>query len=120
MVFVATALPFLLLALGQPLRVGVPVGNVRKLAYDADGNVLAVKDQHYDVQFAYRGMGRLATRTQEGTTVKFEYDTEEALVAIHNEAGAVYGFALDKVGNVRKRAVSTGSCASTNATRAAM
>jgi RHS repeat-associated protein len=87
---------------GHVLRVNVPDGNVRKLAYNDDGNVLAVKDQTYDVKFAYRGMGRLASRTQEGTTVSFEYDTEESLVAIHNEAGAVYRFALDKTGNVKE------------------
>jgi len=56
------------------------------------GNVLSVRDQHYDVQFTYPGMGRLASRTQEGRTVKFEYDKEDALVAIHDEAGAVYRF----------------------------
>jgi len=87
---------------GRVLRVGIPDGNVRKLTYDVEGNVLAVKDQHYDVKFAYQGMGRLASRTQEGTTVKFEYDREESLVAIHNEAGAVYRFTLDKVGNVKE------------------
>jgi RHS repeat-associated protein len=87
---------------GHILRVDVPDGNVRKLTYDSDGNVLAVKDLHYDVKFAYQGMGRLASRTQEGTTVKFEYDSEESLVAIHNEAGAVYRFTLDKAGNVKE------------------
>jgi YD repeat-containing protein len=45
---------------------------------------------------------RHPSRTQEGTTVKFEYDKEDALVAIHNEAGAVYRFTLDKVGNVKE------------------
>jgi len=69
---------------------------------DPEGNVLSVRDQHYDVQFTCRGMGRLASRTQEGTTVTFEYDKEDALVAIHNEAGAVYRFTLDKVGNVKE------------------
>jgi RHS repeat-associated protein len=87
---------------GHILRVDVPDGNVRKLTYDAEGNVLAVKDKHYDVKFAYQGMGRLASRTQEGTTVKFEHDSEESLVAIHNEAGAVYRFTLDKAGNVKE------------------
>jgi RHS repeat-associated protein len=84
------------------LHVDVPDGNVRKLTYDAESNVLTVKDKHYDVKFAYQGMGRLASRTQEGTTVKFEYDSEESLVAIHNEAGAVYRFTLDKAGNVKE------------------
>ncbi len=87
---------------GHILRVDVPDGNVRKLSYDAEGNVVAVKDQHYDVKFSYQGMGRLASRTQESTTVTFEYDREESLVAIHNEAGAVYRFTLDKAGNVKE------------------
>jgi len=87
---------------GRVRRVDVPDGNVRRLDYDPDGNVLSGRDQHYDVQFTYRGMGRLASRTQEGTTVKFEYDKEDALVAIHNEAGAMYRFTLDKVGNVKE------------------
>lgn len=89
---------------GHIRRVDVPDGNVRHLGYDKDGNVLAAKDQHYDVTFTYRGMSRLATRTQDGTTVRFEYDSEDALVAIANEAGAVYRFTLDKVGNVRSEA----------------
>jgi YD repeat-containing protein len=67
-----------------------------------DGNVLSVRDLHYDVKFTYRGMGRLASRTQEGTTVTFDYDTEDALVALHNEAGAEYRFTLDKVGQVKE------------------
>ncbi|MFO7179507.1 MAG: DUF6531 domain-containing protein, partial [Pseudomonadota bacterium] len=86
--------------LGRPVRVHEPDGNVRELVYDGEGNLLRSRDRLYDVGFSYQGMGRLAARTQAGTTVRFEYDTEEQLVAIHNEHGAVYRFVLDACGNV--------------------
>jgi len=76
-----------------------------------------VRDHHCDVQFTCRGMGRLASRTQEGTTVKFECDKEDALVAIHNEAGAVYRFTLDKVGNVKEESSFDGVLRSPAGTR---
>lgn len=85
---------------GRLVRVHEPDGNTRDLAYDAEGNVVRAKDRHYDVAFRYRGMGRLAARTQAGTTVEFEYDTEEQLVAIRNEHGRIYRFVLDQIGNV--------------------
>jgi YD repeat-containing protein len=59
------------------VQVREPAGNL---------DVVAVKNQRYDVQFAYRGIGRLVARTQANTTVRFSYDTEEQLLAIHNEA----------------------------------
>lgn len=85
---------------GRVTRVHEPDGNLRSLSYDGEGNVIRAADRHYNVIFSYQGMGRLATRSQAGTTVRFEYDTEEQLVAIHNEHGAVYRFILDPVGNV--------------------
>jgi RHS repeat-associated protein len=97
-------------ALGRIARVYEPDGNVRELRYDGEDNVVAVKDQQYDVQFAYGGMGRLVKRTQAGTTVHFSYDTEEQLVAIHNEAGAVYRFVLGPTGEVNEEYGFDGLC----------
>lgn len=37
-------------------------------------------------------MGRMVSRTQAATTIKFEYDREEQLIAITNEHGRVYQF----------------------------
>ena len=96
--------------LGRIVRVFEPDGNVRELAYDGEDNVVAVKDQQYDVQFAYRGMGRLVARKQAGTAVHFRYDTEEQLVAIHNEAGAVYRFVLGPTGEVNEEYGFDGLC----------
>jgi RHS repeat-associated protein len=86
--------------LNQVLRVEEPDGNVRTLQYDAEGRVIHAKDLQHDVEFGYRGMGRLAHRTEAKTTVRFEYDTEEQLTGIQNEHGHVYSFKLDPRGEV--------------------
>jgi RHS repeat-associated protein len=86
--------------LGRITRVQEADGNDRELAYDAEGNIVHARDKQHDVRFTYRGMGRLASRTEAGTTVAFEYDTEEQLVAIRNEHGHVYKFELGPTGLV--------------------
>jgi RHS repeat-associated protein len=87
---------------GRVTRVAEADGNVRELWYDGEGNVVRARDTHHDVSFAYQGMNRLAERSQAGTTVRFEYDTEERLVGVLNEHGRPYGFALDAAGQVRE------------------
>jgi RHS repeat-associated protein len=86
--------------LGRVTRVAEPDGNLRELEYDPEGNVVHARDRDHDVRFEYQGMGRLATRIEAGTRVEFRYDTEEQLVSIVNEHGAVYRFVLDPAGNV--------------------
>jgi RHS repeat-associated protein len=86
--------------LGRVTRVFEPDQNVRELAYDPEGNVVQARDRQRDVRFAYRGMARLAARSEAGTTVAFEYDSEEQLVAIRNEHGHVYSFELGATGLV--------------------
>jgi RHS repeat-associated protein len=86
--------------LSRITQVNEPDGNVRRLEYDADDNIIHARDKYIDVRFQYRGMGRLASRSQGGTTVKFAYDTEEQLKAITNEHGKVYEFELDPLGDV--------------------
>jgi RHS repeat-associated protein len=86
--------------LGRVVRVHEPDGNQRDLAHDAEGNVVRTKDQHHDVTFSYQGMGRLASRTEAGTTVRFVYDTEEQLTGIVNEQGHAYRFVLGPSGQV--------------------
>ncbi|MDP9033562.1 MAG: DUF6531 domain-containing protein [Myxococcota bacterium] len=85
---------------GRVVRVVEADGNVRDLAHDQEGNVTRARDRQYDVSFAYRGMNRLAERTQAGTSVRFEYDTEEQLVGVLNEHGYAYRFVHDETGQV--------------------
>jgi len=77
-----------------------PDGNVRRFTYDALDNVVRFQDRHQDVQYAYRGLGRLIRRVEAGTVVEFLHDTEEQLRAIVNEHGLAYRFELDGVGDV--------------------
>lgn len=72
-----------------------PDGNRRLFRYDAGDNIIHAKDQQHDVMMRYIGMGRLASRTQAGTTINFEYDREEQLTAIINEHGRAYQFGWD-------------------------
>lgn len=85
---------------GRVTGVLEPDGNQRALAYDAEGNVTRAKDKQFDVAFQYAGMGRLIARSEAGTTVKFEYDTEEQLTGIVNEHGHAYRFALNPIGDI--------------------
>ena len=86
--------------LGRVTRIEEADGNVRMLVYDGEGNVVHAKDVQHDVRFTYVGMNRMASRSEAGTTVRFEYDTEERLTAVTNEHGRVYQFKHDPNGEV--------------------
>jgi YD repeat-containing protein len=75
-------------------------GNVRRFTYDGFDNVIRVLDRHQDVQYAYRGLGRLIRRVEAGATVEFWHNTEEQLRAIVNEQGLAHRFELDRKGEV--------------------
>jgi RHS repeat-associated protein len=78
--------------LNRITRVDEADGNQRIFVYDAGDNIIHARDQQYDVSMQYRGMGRMVSRSQAGTTVKFEYNREEQLIAITNEHGRAYQF----------------------------
>jgi len=86
--------------LARVIKIVEPDGNVRTLSYDAESNVVHAKDDQHDVRFTYVGLSRLASRSEAGTTVRFEYDSEEQLIAIANEYGRVYRFKLGPTGEV--------------------
>ncbi|HEX4473778.1 MAG TPA: DUF6531 domain-containing protein [Polyangiaceae bacterium] len=86
--------------LGRVERVDEPDGNRRQLEYDPEGNVVHAVEKLHDVRFEYRGMNRLASRSEAGTRVEFHYDTEDQLTGIKNEHGFVYRFVLDGAGDV--------------------
>ncbi len=85
---------------GWVRQVNEPDGNIRYLEFDQEGNVTRVRDKQYNVGFEYAGMGRLKVRTQAGTRVEFQYNTEEDLIGIINEHGYAYRFELDANGEV--------------------
>jgi RHS repeat-associated protein len=86
--------------LGRLRREASADEGVRELEYDEQGRLTHLSDRERDVRFAYRGMGVLAERSEGGTSVRFEYDTEEDLVGVVNELGLEYRFVRDAAGSV--------------------
>ena len=79
-----------------------PDGNIHQFSYDASGEMIHAKDKLHEVAFAYGPMGILKSRTQNGRTVHFGYDTELQLRTILNEGSEKYRFDLDGMGQVVK------------------
>lgn len=75
-------------------------GNEHRFTYDTSGNLVHAKDRLREVRWRYGSLGTLLSRTQNGRTVRFEYDTELQLTGIANEDGELYRFGLDGRGDV--------------------
>lgn len=87
-------------SLGRVVLARDPDGNTHELAYDAEGALVLARDANHEVRLTYRGLGRLDSRTEGGVTVGFAYDSEDRLVAVTNEAGAIFRFELGPTGQV--------------------
>ncbi|WP_153796695.1 DUF6531 domain-containing protein [Foetidibacter luteolus] len=85
---------------GRIERVNDFDGNVINLEYDGIDNVIHYRDKQKEVEYTYRGLWKLTSRTEAGATIIFKYDTEEQLVKIINEHNLPYRFQLDAAGNV--------------------
>ncbi len=86
--------------LGRLIAVVGPDGEAHHISHDAEGNATRIRSRAGEVVMTYTGMGRLASRTEAGTTVRFVHDSEERLLAIENEVGAVYRLERDPCGDV--------------------
>ncbi|QQS03603.1 MAG: RHS repeat protein [Fibrobacterota bacterium] len=85
---------------GNLRKIREPDGNLREMDYDPEDNLIRAKDAHREVSFTWRGMGAMASRTENGTRIDFAYDTEDQLTAIRNEVQDIYGFKRDVLGRV--------------------
>ncbi len=86
--------------LGNTTKAKLPDGNIRHLTYDTQGNIIVAKDNDRLVTFTYRGVNKLASRTEHGATLRFFYDTEDQLRIVENEEHEQYEFILDSQGRV--------------------
>ncbi|MBD5465426.1 MAG: hypothetical protein HDR22_06355 [Lachnospiraceae bacterium] len=77
-------------------------GNEIQLAYDGYKDVIHAKDKQTEVEFTYTILGSLASRTQDGRKITYEYNSEEELISVTNEKGEVYRFERDVKGNIVK------------------
>ncbi|GEQ86163.1 type IV secretion protein Rhs [Patiriisocius marinistellae] len=88
-------------ALDRVTKILLPDNNIVALAYNAYDEVTELVDaKKNEVHFEYTPLGSLKLREENGTTVKFKYNTEEQLVAIENEHEELYIFGRNKKGEV--------------------
>jgi RHS repeat-associated protein len=86
--------------LGDAVKIKLPDGNIRELTYDAQGNIIHARDKDRNVGFTYRGVNKLASRTERGATIRFLYNTEDQLRFVENEEGDRYEFKINAQGEV--------------------
>lgn len=88
--------------LSLPEVISEPDGNVRYFKFDADGNVVYVKDKHYEIQFGYDLLNLLQFKAEGGHTVSYRRDTEGNLIQFINERNETYSFEIDATDSVIK------------------
>ena len=89
-------------ALNRMVRAYLSDGNQVALTYDGYDGVLKAKDSQREVNFTYTILGSMTSRTQDGRTLRYHYDSEEQLVSVTNEKGETWEFERDVRGNIIK------------------
>lgn len=88
--------------LDRVVRVRKYDGNKVQFRYNAYEEVVYAEDAHHKVHFEYTPLGTLTARKENGTTVRYNYDTEERLVSLINERHEVFRFKHDARGKVAR------------------
>ncbi|MCH2225361.1 MAG: DUF6531 domain-containing protein [Crocinitomicaceae bacterium] len=86
--------------LGRVKQMKTIDGNMVHLKYDGVGNVIHAKDKHHQVKFEYSPTGKLESREENDTKIKFAYTKADQLKAITNEHMSLYRFDRDKNGQI--------------------
>ena len=74
--------------------------NVVDLEYDGIDNLTRYVDKQRNIGFTYKGLWKVTSRRENGSTIYFKYDTEEQLIEIINEHGATFKKTYDPAGDV--------------------
>lgn len=83
-------------------------GSRREYVYDGERNLLESRDDAGSIRLTYGGFHRVVTREIAGSRINLEYDTEDRLVCVVNEAGERYRYELDALGRVASEATFDG------------
>ncbi|HVI43355.1 MAG TPA: DUF6531 domain-containing protein [Chitinophaga sp.] len=87
-------------AAGNINRLEEADGSMHTFEYDASDNMIRAEDGRREVAFTYGPLGTLTGRSQNGISIRFNYDAELQLRSIANEGGELYRFEPDANGNV--------------------
>ncbi len=86
--------------LGRPVRIHDLEGRRRDFTYDAAGHLVRVRWPDREIRVTIQGLGRIASRTEGGVSMRFAYDTEENPTAIVDAHGRARRFERDANGRV--------------------
>jgi len=87
---------------GRLTRMNDLDGKIRHFEYDGINNLIRYHDDEKAVEYTYRGLWKLTSRTEAGSTIYWDYDTEERLRKIVNEFGQAYTLDRDPAGNITR------------------
>ncbi|MET3880522.1 DUF6531 domain-containing protein [Chitinophaga sp. OAE865] len=87
-------------ASGNMIRMEEANGTIQHFSYDAADNLVQAADGQREVKFSYGPLGVLTGRSQQGVSIRFNYDKELQLRSIANEGGELYRLEQDANGNV--------------------
>ena len=85
---------------GRLTRMNELDGNIRWFEYDGIDNLVHYRDDEKDVHYTYKGLWKLTSRTEAGSTIYWNYDTEQRLRKIVNEVGQAHTLDRDPAGNI--------------------
>lgn len=89
-------------SLNRMVRAYLSDGNQIALTYDGYESVLKAKDNNREVNFTYTILGSITSRTQDNRTIRYNYNSEEQLIAVTNEKGESWKFERDEKGNITR------------------
>ncbi|MFD2561821.1 DUF6531 domain-containing protein [Aquimarina rubra] len=85
---------------GRVTTVKLPDQNTIKLQYNAYEDVIEAIDKDRNIAFEYTPLGSLKTRTENGSKVYFQYNSQEELIGIINEHKESYKFSRNTKGDI--------------------
>ncbi|WP_395848553.1 DUF6531 domain-containing protein [Cystobacter fuscus] len=85
---------------GRLRRVRSKSGGLQERTYDAEANLLEVRDATRHVRFSYGNLHKIVAREEMGGRLGFSYDPEGQLIAVENEAGESCSFSFDSCGRL--------------------
>lgn len=88
--------------LGRLRSLHLPDGNTLQMAYNAYEEVTEVKDKYQQIKFEYNPLGSITKRKAGGQEIQFNYDTENRLLGLVNEAGKHYRFGYNERGEITR------------------
>lgn len=94
--------------MGRRIESKIPDGNHLHFFYDAEGNLIYANDKFESLKLDYIGLGKIAAVSHGNSSIKFEYDKEERLIAFSETLNTSHHYHLGLKGEVLQEIDSMG------------